>query len=333
MVKTQNQKQNFGKKPRKKRFFKKIRSRHSKKKAKSFSSEFRTGITNSELSENLNLISNSGNTKADNCVSLSTINMAHKYIRNNLSLKKNNEQIQNFYNIVKKLCFKNNEFVIWTMFIDYYQTINNLNDALDEETLFHIGLFAKKTLGKNSNEINTQITNSEKMDKIKSIFETKKIDTYEFNTKFNSLSNNDHQEKIIYYDIEGMIKDIYDSNIKNINKSKNIIIKTTNINKSTKKMIEAKQEKKAPLIVGEVKNNKEVNSVNHEINNICYKFRQEPNIKENEDVEQESSNLNMSIPGIDQYDNESLPNDEFYFMKPEVYNQQYFDNLYYIKNK
>ena len=323
MGKTSNLKKIFGKKSKKKRFSRKIRFiRLFKKKAKSFSSEKRAYISHPVFSENFILDSYPYNSKTDNYVNLSTINMANKFIQRNLSPKKNDEQIHKFYDILKKLCFKTNEFVVWTIFIEYYKNFNSINDTFEEETLFYIGLFAKEALGNNSNENYTQIINREKMEKIKSILETKKIDTIEFNKQFKSLSNNTQQKKNTHYDINQMIEYIYNANKINIPKKDNNI-------KSDKEKVFAGEIKK------DQNNNNENNIISYTIDNDSHRiFGQGKNINENQNEDEKIFNYNMTIPGIDKHDYEVLPTDEDYFMKQvEELNKTDLSSLFFIKNK
>ena len=160
------------------------------------------------------------------------------------------------------------------------------------------------------------------MEKIKSILETKKIDTIEFNKQFKSLSNNTQQKKNIYYDIHQMIEYIYNANKINIPKKDNNI-------KSDKEKVFAGEIKK------DQNNNNENNIISYAIDNDSHIiFGQGKNINENQNEDEKIFNYNMTIPGIDKHDHEVLPIDEDYFMKQvEELNKTDLSSLFFIKNK
>ena len=157
MVKNFAQRKNKSKSLKKRRLSKKIKFiRHSN--TKSQISESQTNI-----STNRRHSINSNDSETEKCINLSFINWTYIFLRNiKCPMRKSNEFIQGFINIIKKLNMKENEFILWTMYIEYYNNIHCIQETWDLETLFYIGIHAKEILG-----INTDINLYKEISKTK----------------------------------------------------------------------------------------------------------------------------------------------------------------------
>lgn len=225
-------------------------------------------------------------TESDFCLDLSLINWTSKFLNDN---NINGKFIQNFLNIIKTLCFKKNEFVLWTIYIEYYiKNIQNLNDIFDIETLLYIGLFVKKIIGIKYNEDNNQNINKEKMSKINLILSAKNINIIELNKKYDYFNNSPKTKKHIKYDINSMVSFISESTPK------------TKIDKPNKTKIKAPVEKPKDI------NNPDKND----------------NIQNNYTLE----NRSCKLDDLFEDENNSLSRPEIDVFKGEIYGIDYYDN-------
>ena len=79
-------------------------------------------------------------------------------------LRNNKEFIQNFINIIKNLCINKNEFISWTMYIEFFLNKSCRKISWDKETLLsllYIAIYTKKILDDKSKN-NYGITINEK---------------------------------------------------------------------------------------------------------------------------------------------------------------------------
>ena len=133
MVKTSNQRKHHKKSSIKRGFKKRIKFiRHASIKDK-------LNITTSQNSDTTD--DKSIKNKKESHIDLSLINWTFIFLQqNSCPIIKNNKFIQGFINIIRKLCFNKNEFILWTLYIEHYIGLN-LNYSWDIETFFYIAKF------------------------------------------------------------------------------------------------------------------------------------------------------------------------------------------------
>ena len=312
MVKILKNRKIHKKKVEKKRFRKKIKFiRRSGKKAKSYKSENQTNCNTSISSKDSNKSFNSKNSETD-CLDLSLINWSKIFLQeNSFPFEITDKFTQNFFNILKKLYLKENEFVEWILYIEYYISKKSV---IDIETLHYIGLYVKKLLGSNSNDNTEHLLKTEKKEEINNILKGKKISFIELNNKYHYFCKYTKQKQNYYYNIVSMIDFICEENT-NVKKKHKKEIKN--------KIIEEKEEEKKKEEIKVVKNNqdeikeKQENEPNHNIEIASNRLENEPMFDENNDMDEENEEKEMihwQIEDIDQYDNERLQGGDI-FMK------------------
>jgi hypothetical protein len=216
MVKNFAQRKNKSKSLKKRRLSKKIKFvRHSN--------------TKSQISENQTNIStnrrhsiNSNDSETEKCINLSFINWTYIFLRNiKCPMRKSNEFIQGFINIIKKLNMKENEFILWTMYIEYYNNIHCIQETWDLEILFYIGIHAKEILGINTDINLCKEISKTKIDKLKTTLYERNFNLFDLNQKYDYYRNFSRQNKNFHYDLTSMVDYICNSNnYKNVKKNK-----------------------------------------------------------------------------------------------------------------
>ena len=286
MAKTLRQLKCQKKKDQKPRFRKKIRFiRSSKHQNKSNCSEKQTNINSSLNSSKFNKSFLSENSETDYCLNLSLINWSHNFLQENNIPIKNNE----FYKVLKKLCLKENEFVFWILYIEYY--ISEKKD-IDIETLLYIGLFVKKLLDLKSNDNNDQKIKKEKMDEIEKVFERKIFHPNEFNEKYNHFCKYTQNSKQFYYNINLMVNFIYEENLSSKKIKKTSKMEDNKVNEKIDKKIkeqkpEIEEPKKDENLIKEKQNDEPENNITHNIDNQSY--ISEPIDIENDEMKKEQN--------------------------------------------
>ena len=216
MVKNFAQRKNKSKSLKKRRLSKKIKFiRHSN--TKSQISESQTNI-----STNRRHSINSNDSETEKCINLSFINWTYIFLRNiRCPMRKSNEFIQGFINIIKKLNMKENEFILWTMYIEYYNNIHCIQETWDLETLFYIGIHAKEILGINTDINLYKEISKTKIDKLKTTLDERNFNLFDLNQKYDYYRNFSRQNKNFHYDLTSMVDYICNSNnYKNVKKNK-----------------------------------------------------------------------------------------------------------------
>ena len=216
MVKNCAQRKNKSKSLKKRRLSKKIKFiRHSN--TKNQISESQTNI-----STNRRHSINSNDSETEKCINLSFINWTYIFLRNiKCPMRKSNEFIQGFINIIKKLNMKENEFILWTMYIEYYNNIHCIQETWDLETLFYIGIHAKEILGINTDINLYKEISKTKIDKLKTTLDERNFNLFDLNQKYDYYRNFSRQNKNFHYDLTSMVDYICNSNnYKNVKKNK-----------------------------------------------------------------------------------------------------------------
>jgi hypothetical protein len=216
MVKNFAQRKNKSKSLKKRRLSKKIKFiRHSN--TKNQISESQTNI-----STNRRHSINSNDSETEKCINLSFINWTYIFLRNiRCPMRKSNEFIQGFINIIKKLNMKENEFILWTLYIEYYNNIHCIQETWDLETLFYIGIHAKEILGINTDINLYKEISKTKIDKLKTSLDERSFNLFDLNQKYDYYRNFSRQNKNFHYDLTSMVDYICNSNnYKNVKKNK-----------------------------------------------------------------------------------------------------------------
>ena len=104
----------------------------------------------------------------------SLLNWSFIFLQQKSCPKRNNKQfIREFINIIKNLCINRNEFISWTLYIDYFQSCRKI--SWDLETLLYIGIYTKTKFNNNTFNNYGITINNEKMNEINSILDNKNI--------------------------------------------------------------------------------------------------------------------------------------------------------------
>ena len=297
MVKNFAQRKNKSKSLKKRRLSKKIKFiRHSN--------------TKSQISENQTNIStnrrhsiNSNDSETEKCINLSFINWTYIFLRNiKCPMRKSNEFIQGFINIIKKLNMKENEFILWTMYIEYYNNVHCIQETWDLETLFYIGIHAKEILGINTDINLYKEISKTKIDKLKTSLDERSFNLFDLNQKYDYYRNFSRQNKNFHYDLTSMVDYICNSNnYKNVKKNKQE--KNEEIEKNKKEKTE-EIEKNKPEKNKQEKNKQEKNEEielnkpekTEEIKNeTINKQNQDTDIENIPNVANEPTKLNQNI--------------------------------------
>jgi len=255
MVKNCAQRKNKSKSLKKRRLSKKIKFiRHSN--------------TKSQISENQTNIStnrrhsiNSNNSETEKCINLSFINWTYIFLRNiRCPMRKSNEFIQGFINIIKKLNMKENEFILWTLYIEYYNNIHCIQETWDLETLFYIGIHAKEILGINTDINLYKEISKTKIDKLKTSLDERSFNLFDLNQKYDYYRNFSRQNKNFHYDLTSMVDYICNSNnYKNVKKNKQEKTEEIEKNKPEKnKQEKNKQEKNEEIELNKPEKTEEI---------------------------------------------------------------------------
>ena len=208
---------------------------------------FRKRILNTK-SEKPRKISSNGNisflnsiTTQKNKLNLSLINWIKIFIKNRPEFaKKSDEFILKVISIIRYLEMNKNEFIAWTLLVEYF--LKNFKYNINIESLFYIAILSKEKFHPNFLEnINKENIDINKFNEIKNILEPRKISIIELNQKFKNfcnLSSNMEQQK------NKQILNIYNYNamadyIVKINKQKEI--KKAEKNQNKKKLTKANE--------------------------------------------------------------------------------------------
>ena len=286
MVKNFAQRKNKSKSLKKRRLSKKIKFvRHSN--------------TKSQISENQTNIStnrrhsiNSNDSETEKCINLSFINWTYIFLRNiRCPMRKSNEFIQGFINIIKKLNMKENEFILWTMYIEYYNNIHCIQETWDLETLFYIGIHAKEILGINTDINLYKEISKTKIDKLKTTLDERNFNLFDLNQKYDYYRNFSRQNKNFHYDLTSMVDYICNSNnYKNVKKNKQEKTEEIEKNKPEKnKQEKNKQEKNEEIELNKPEKTEEIKK------ETINKQNQETDIENTPNVANEPTKLNQNI--------------------------------------
>ena len=286
MVKNCAQRKNKSKSLKKRRLSKKIKFiRHSN--------------TKSQISENQTNIStnrrhsiNSNDSETEKCINLSFINWSYIYLRNiKCPMRKSNEFIQGFINIIKKLNMKENEFILWTLYIEYYNNIHCIQETWDLETLFYIGIHAKEILGINTDINLYKEISKTKIDKLKTTLDERNFNLFDLNQKYDYYRNFSRQNKNFHYDLTSMVDYICNSNnYKNVKKNKQEKTEEIEKNKPEKnKQEKNKQEKNEEIELNKPEKTEEIK------NETINKQNQDTDIENIPNVANEPTKLNQNI--------------------------------------
>ena len=286
MVKNCAQRKNKSKSLKKRRLSKKIKFiRHSN--------------TKSQISENQTNIStnrrhsiNSNDSETEKCINLSFINWTYIFLRNiKCPMRKSNEFIQGFINIIKKLNMKENEFILWTMYIEYYNNIHCIQETWDLETLFYIGIHAKEILGINTDINLYKEISKTKIDKLKTSLDERSFNLFDLNQKYDYYRNFSRQNKNFHYDLTSMVDYICNSNnYKNVKKNKQEKTEEIEKNKPEKnKQEKNKQEKNEEIELNKPEKTEEIKK------ETINKQNQETDIENTPNVANEPTKLNQNI--------------------------------------
>ena len=286
MVKNCAQRKNKSKSLKKRRLSKKIKFiRHSN--------------TKSQISENQTNIStnrrhsiNSNDSETEKCINLSFINWTYIFLRNiRCPMRKSNEFIQGFINIIKKLNMKENEFILWTMYIEYYNNIHCIQETWDLETLFYIGIHAKEILGINTDINLYKEISKTKIDKLKTTLDERNFNLFDLNQKYDYYRNFSRQNKNFHYDLTSMVDYICNSNnYKNVKKNKQEKTEEIEKNKPEKnKQEKNKQEKNEEIELNKPEKTEEIK------NETINKQNQDTDIENIPNVANEPTKLNQNI--------------------------------------
>ena len=286
MVKNCAQRKNKSKSLKKRRLSKKIKFiRHSN--------------TKSQISENQTNIStnrrhsiNSNDSETEKCINLSFINWTYIFLRNiRCPMRKSNEFIQGFINIIKKLNMKENEFILWTMYIEYYNNIHCIQETWDLETLFYIGIHAKEILGINTDINLYKEISKTKIDKLKTSLDERSFNLFDLNQKYDYYRNFSRQNKNFHYDLTSMVDYICNSNnYKNVKKNKQEKTEEIEKNKPEKnKQEKNKQEKNEEIELNKPEKTEEIK------NETINKQNQDTDIENTPNVANEPTKLNQNI--------------------------------------
>ena len=286
MVKNCAQRKNKSKSLKKRRLSKKIKFiRHSN--------------TKSQISENQTNIStnrrhsiNSNDSETEKCINLSFINWTYIFLRNiKCPMRKSNEFIQGFINIIKKLNMKENEFILWTMYIEYYNNIHCIQETWDLETLFYIGIHAKEILGINTDINLYKEISKTKIDKLKTTLDERNFNLFDLNQKYDYYRNFSRQNKNFHYDLTSMVDYICNSNnYKNVKKNKQEKTEEIEKNKPEKnKQEKNKQEKNEEIELNKPEKTEEIK------NETINKQNQDTDIENTPNVANEPTKLNQNI--------------------------------------
>ena len=286
MVKNFAQRKNKSKSLKKRRLSKKIKFiRHSN--------------TKSQISENQTNIStnrrhsiNSNDSETEKCINLSFINWTYIFLRNiRCPMRKSNEFIQGFINIIKKLNMKENEFILWTLYIEYYNNIHCIQETWDLETLFYIGIHAKEILGINTDINLYKEISKTKIDKLKTTLDERNFNLFDLNQKYDYYRNFSRQNKNFHYDLTSMVDYICNSNnYKNVKKNKQEKTEEIEKNKPEKnKQEKNKQEKNEEIELNKPEKTEEIKK------ETINKQNQETDIENTPNVANEPTKLNQNI--------------------------------------
>lgn len=217
MVKTSKPKKCHKKSEKRSRISKKIKFIRYPSKIQDLNSESPKSISTTE-----NIIIKPEN---DSPIEYSLLNWSIIFLQQISCPKRNNKKfIQNFINIIKKLCINKNEFISWTLYIEFFLKKSCRKISWDEETLLsllYIAIYTKKALDDKSDNNYGITINEEKMREIKSILDERKINLIELNQRFNYYDNFSQKKQKTFYDFKEIVEYIYNSNnYKNVKKAK-----------------------------------------------------------------------------------------------------------------
>jgi hypothetical protein len=206
-------------------------------------------------------------------------------------MRKSNEFIQGFINIIKKLNMKENEFILWTLYIEYYNNIHCIQETWDLETLFYIGIHAKEILGINTDINLYKEISKTKIDKLKTSLDERSFNLFDLNQKYDYYRNFSRQNKNFHYDLTSMVDYICNSNnYKNVKKNKQEKTEEIEKNKPEKnKQEKNKQEKNEEIELNKPEKTEEIK------NETINKQNQDTDIENTPNVANEPTKLNQNI--------------------------------------
>jgi len=206
-------------------------------------------------------------------------------------MRKSNEFIQGFINIIKKLNMKENEFILWTMYIEYYNNIHCIQETWDLETLFYIGIHAKEILGINTDINLYKEISKTKIDKLKTTLDERNFNLFDLNQKYDYYRNFSRQNKNFHYDLTSMVDYICNSNnYKNVKKNKQEKTEEIEKNKPEKnKQEKNKQEKNEEIELNKPEKTEEIKK------ETINKQNQDTDIENTPNVANEPTKLNQNI--------------------------------------
>ena len=201
-------------------------------------------------------------TTQKNKLNLSLIYWIKIFIKNRPEFaKKSDEFILKVISIIRNLEMNKNEFIAWTLLVEYF--LNNFKNNMNIESLLYIAILSKEKFHPNFSEnINKEIIDKNKFVEIKNILEPKKISITELNQKhknFFNLSSNMEQQK------KKQISTIYNYNVMVdyiVNQKKQKEIKKAEKNQKKKNLNKANEH--SIKVSYNVEDNEEENEKNDE---------------------------------------------------------------------
>ena len=186
---------------------------------------------------------------------------------------------------------KENEFILWTMYIEYYNNIHCIQETWDLETLFYIGIHAKEILGINTDINLYKEISKTKIDKLKTSLDERSFNLFDLNQKYDYYRNFSRQNKNFHYDLTSMVDYICNSNnYKNVKKNKQEKTEEIEKNKPEKnKQEKNKQEKNEEIELNKPEKTEEIKK------ETINKQNQETDIENIPNVANEPTKLNQNI--------------------------------------
>ena len=278
----------------------------------------------------------------------SLLNWSFIFLQQKSCPQRNNKQfIRDFINIIKNLCINKNEFISWTVYIDYFFSQSCRKISWDLETLLYIGIYTKTKLNNKTFNNDSITINSEKMREINLELDKKNINIIDFNKRYNSYNNFAQKNQNTYFDFNEMVKYIYESNnYKNVKKEKDdqneVNKKKVNKKEVSKKDVIKKDVIKKDIIKKEdnnikTENKNNNNDSNYAINNVLISFYPEPEpkiIQSEDEIEPDNDIAHFDCEDLYKYDNENLPEGDAYLKLDSSYeNLMNVEDLFYFTQK
>lgn len=246
----------------------------------------------------------------------SLLNWSFIFLQQKSCPERNNKQfIREFINIIKNLCINKNEFISWTLYIDYFFSESCRKISWDLETLLYIGIYTKTKFNNDTSNDYGITINNEKKKEINLELDKKNISLIEFNKRYNFYNNFAQKNKNTYFDFNEMVKYIYESNnYKNVKKEK---VDKKEVNKKevikkevNKKGVNKKEDNKKEDNNIKIENKNNNNDSKYSINNAVISFYPEPEpkiIQREDEIEPDNNFAHFDCEDLYKYDNEKLP--------------------------